>query len=76
MSIAPLLGKVEDFDFDLTYKTDNMGASSKNLGYVGRGRFNGADFTFSGPISQFEMKYALGQKYNNKQEYNALVLEE
>ena len=76
VSIVPLSGNVKDFDFDLSIKTDNMGVSSKNLGYQGEGTLNGHKFTFSGPISEFEMKYAMGQKYNHYLKYNAWVFEE
>jgi hypothetical protein len=53
-----------------------MGASSKNVGYKGTGKYDGAEFSFSGPITEFQIRYALGNKYNHDQDYEALVFTE
>ena len=53
---------VEDFDFDLHLEADYMGAESSKLVYEGAGKYNGADFTFSGPISMLKLQYGLGKK--------------
>lgn len=75
-SLVPSTGEVSNFDFDLSLQADNMGASSKNVGYRGTGKYDGAEFSFSGPISEFQIRYALGNKYNHDQEYDALVFSE
>jgi hypothetical protein len=65
----------EDFDFDLHLKNDYLGAESSKLIYEGSGKYNGADFTFSGPVNMVKLRYALGKKYNPEIKYWANVFE-
>lgn len=73
IDLLPLEGKVDKFDLDLSLEKDNMGASSKNIGYKGKGKYDGTEFTFSGPINEVEMKYAQTTKYNHDHQYEAMV---
>jgi len=75
-SMKPLNGALEDFDLDLSLTAENLGAASKNVGFSGKAAFEGKDFTFSGPIKSFEMKYALDKKYNHDHKYEAWVMQE
>lgn len=51
-SIVPQAGELKDFDFDLNLSDPtDIGAESTKLQYTGSGQFDGADFTFSGPIA-------------------------
>jgi hypothetical protein len=52
---------------------DDCGSSSNKIAYSGKGRFNGEDFTFSGPIAEVKMHYALGKKFNHDHNYEANV---
>lgn len=65
----------DDFDFDLHLQKDYMGAESKKLVYEGAGKYNGADFTFSGPVNMLKLQYGLGKKYNAEMKYDANVFE-
>ena len=67
--------KFDDFDFDLNLQKDNMGAESSKLVYEGAGKYNGADFTFSGPINMLRLSYGLGKMYNQELKYDANVFE-
>ena len=52
-----------------------MGAESNKLIYEGKGKYNGADFTFSGPISMLKLQYGLGKKWNSEMKYDANIFE-
>lgn len=52
-----------------------MGAESSKLVYEGAGKYNGADFTFSGPINMLRLSYGLGKMYNQELKYDANVFE-
>lgn len=67
--------KFADFDFDLKLQKDYMGAESAKLVYEGKGQYNGADFTFSGPIKMLKLQYGLGKKYNSEMKYEANIFE-
>ena len=67
--------KFEDFDFDLHLEADYMGAESSKLVYEGAGKYNGADFTFSGPVSMLKLQYGLGKKWNAEMKYDANIFE-
>ena len=54
-------------------KGETCGASSGKMAYSGSGTFNGQPFTFSGPIAEFNMSYALGKKHNYDHNYEANV---
>ena len=75
-SIVPQAGiEFADFDFDLHLKTEYMGAESDKLVYKGSGKYDGADFTFSGPVNLVKLQYGLGTKYNAEMKYDANVFE-
>ena len=38
--------------------------------------YNGEEFQFSGPIADFNLRYALGSKFNHDHQYEALVFNE
>lgn len=76
ISLLPQNGEAKDFDFNLNIARDDVGASSDNLAFQGSGKYDGNDFEFSGPIKNFKMYYALGEKYNHDHDYNALVFQE
>jgi hypothetical protein len=48
---VPKEGSVEDFDFDLSLTTDNMGLSSTGLMVKGSGLYKNKEFDFEGPIT-------------------------
>jgi len=75
-SILPKEGEVADFDFDINLTTEDLGAETKGLKYTGSGKYDGNDFTFTGPINHMKFKYHLGSKYNSDMEYDAMVFEE
>ena len=75
-SIVPKEGEVADFDFDINMTQEDLGAETKGLKYTGSGKYDGADFTFTGPINHMKFKYHLGSKYNSDMQYDALVFEE
>jgi hypothetical protein len=64
-----------DFDFDLHLEKEYMGAESAKLVYEGAGKFNGADFTFSGPVNMLKLQYGLGTKWNAEMKYEANIFE-
>lgn len=64
-----------DFDFDLHIQKDYMGAETNKLVFEGKGKYDGADFTFSGPISLLKLQYGLGKKFNAEMNYMANVFE-
>jgi hypothetical protein len=53
-----------------------MGAESSKLKYTGSGQYDGADFTFEGPISMFKVSYTLGTKENVDLKYTANIFDE
>jgi hypothetical protein len=73
ISLSPQKGSVQDFDFDLSFQKDNVGARSSNLAVEGKGQHKGSDFNFKADIKNLDFKYALGTKYNHDHEYDALV---
>jgi hypothetical protein len=75
-SILPREGEVADFDFDINLTKEDLGAETKGLKFTGSGKYDGNDFTFTGPINHMKFKYHLGSKYNSDMEYEALVFEE
>lgn len=76
-SVIPANGaSVEDFDFDLNISEQDFGASSTKLEFTGKGLYDGAEFTFSGPIDLMKMQYKLGEKENETMQYTALVFDE
>jgi len=65
MSVVPANGaSQDDFDFDLHVEAEYLGAESKKLAYEGKGTYDGVAFTFSGPVAEFKLQYALGEKWN------------
>jgi len=76
MSLSPQSGSVEDFDFDLSMKLDDLGAESRNVQFNGSGVYNGSPFTFSGPIDHVKMSYYQTSKYNSIHKYDAIVFKE
>ena len=52
-----------------------MGAESSKLVYEGKGKYNGVDFTFSGPINVLKLQYGLGKKWNAEMKYDANIFE-
>ena len=60
-----------DFDFDLHMEMDYLGAQSDQLVYEGKGKFQGSDFTFSGPVKMIKLQYSLGKKWNAEMKYEA-----
>lgn len=52
-----------------------MGGESKKLIYEGKGKYNGADFTFSGPVNMLKLQYGLGKKWNAEMKYEANIFE-
>jgi hypothetical protein len=75
-SLLPAKGiEFADFDFDLHLTKDYLGAQSDKLVYQGTGKFEGNDFTFSGPVNMLKMQYALGKKFNAEMKYNANIFE-
>jgi hypothetical protein len=76
-SVVPKEGTaVEDFDFDLHVDSEYLGAESDKLAYEGKGTYDGAAFTFSGPVSLFKLQYALGDKWNVEMNFNSKVFSE
>ena len=67
--------KFDDFDFDLHLEKDYMGAESNKLIYQGSGKYDGADFTFSGPVDMLKLQYGLGKKFNAEMKYDANIFE-
>lgn len=61
----------DDFDFDMHLEKEYMGAESAKLVYQGAGKYNGADFTFSGPVEMLKLQYEMGKKWNAEMKYNA-----
>ena len=65
MSVVPANGaSLEDFDFDLHVEAEYLGAETSKLAYEGKGTYDGVAFTFSGPVTEFKLQYALGEKWN------------
>ena len=55
-SVVPQAGiEFADFDFDLHLKKEYMGAESSKLVYQGKGKYDGAEFTFSGPVNLIKL---------------------
>ena len=75
-SIKPQTGTQEDFDFDLHIEEKYLGCESSKLMFAGNGKFEGKDFTFSGPISMMKYQYAKGVKYNDEMNYLSNVFQE
>jgi hypothetical protein len=73
VSMMPQSGDLKDFDFDLSIQADNLGVSSNKIGFQGKGKINGANFTFSGLVSEFNIKFLLRKKYNEDYKYDAFV---
>ena len=73
VSLAPFNGDLANFDFDLSFSKEDVGASSNNIGYSGYGRYDGQDFTFNGPVAEVKMYYALDKKFNHDHKYESLV---
>jgi hypothetical protein len=73
ISLSPKTGDVSDFDFNLNLEAENLGASSENVQFSGKGLFNGDEFTFSGPIDQVAIRYAQGTKRQADFNYEAIV---
>ena len=75
-SLKPKTGAQDDFDFDLHIEEKYLGAESANLMFQGSGKYDGKDFTFSGPITLLKYHYALGQKFNEEMNYQSNVFQE
>ena len=75
-SLQPQTGDLADFDFDLSISNEDVGASSSNVAFTGKGEMGDSDFTFSGPIDSIKMQYALGSKFNHEHSYDSLVFQE
>jgi len=73
-SVVPKDGaKPENFDFDLHIETGYLGAESEKLAFEGKGTYDGAAFTFSGPVSLFKLQYALEDKWNAEMNFQSKV---
>jgi hypothetical protein len=73
ISLSPKTGNVSNFDFNLNLEAENLGASSENVQFSGKGLFNGDEFNFSGPIDQVAIRYAQGTKRQADFNYEAIV---
>lgn len=71
-SVVPAKGiDAANFDFDLHVEADYLGAETDKLAFEGKGKYNGADFTFNGPVSLLKLQYKLGEKWNEEMNYMA-----
>lgn len=76
VSVVPAAGQQDDFDFDLHVEPDYLGAETDKLKFEGKGKYNGAEFSFSGPVSLLKLQYKLGEKWNKEMNYMAKAFEE
>mmetsp|Transcript_42148 Transcript_42148/g.64639 ORF Transcript_42148/g.64639 Transcript_42148/m.64639 type:complete len:555 (-) Transcript_42148:60-1724(-) len=76
VSVEPVDGNFDDFDFDLHLSADYLGGESSALGISGNGYYDGKEFAFSGPVKTTKLQYGLGTKRNNDFDYDAFVFEE
>jgi len=70
-SIVPQNGiNAADFDFDLHVQADYLGVETDKLAFEGKGKYKGAEFTFSGPLSLLRLRYGLGEERNEKKHFD------
>lgn len=76
VKLSPQSGEIKDFDFDFSLESDDLSAGTSSIKFEGTGLYDGKEFSFSGPISKFNLKYGLGTKHNYDFNYDAIVFEQ
>ena len=61
-SLGPNQGAFDDFDFDLSYTTDNLGASSSNILVTGTATVDGNPVKFSVPVKKANLQFAMDKR--------------
>ena len=61
-SLGPKQGAFDDFDFDLSYASDNLGASSTNILVSGTATVDGKPIKFSVPVSKANLQFAMDKR--------------
>lgn len=60
--MGPNQGAFDDFDFDLSYSKENLGASSTNLLVSGTATVAGAPVKFSVPVKTANLQFAMDKR--------------
>lgn len=55
---------------------DDLGAETKSALFTGKGKYKGADFSFSGPIDHAKLSYFKTTERNDNLQYDAIVFKE
>lgn len=69
VSLIPQDGDLDNFDFDITLAADNFGGESTKLAVKGEGSYDGAKFSFEGPVAKTALKYKMGTSPNTDFNY-------